>query len=159
MSIVLPELPGILKSLDEHEEKFQGESIVLVRGDKETSEELDLIEGTLGVVFSVVNREKQASADLSAIQMLGARLQQCCGLPEADVAGLLSGVVLDSTRRCGDSLSSGVLRPRTEDGREMEDLLHQREAVAFRSGQDTPGIRQEQWFQGSEEGQALPRPL
>jgi len=74
MSIVLPELPGILNSLDEHEEKFQGESILLVRGDKETSEELDLIEGTLRAVFSVVNGEKQTSADLLVIQMVGARL-------------------------------------------------------------------------------------
>lgn len=74
MSMVLPELPEKLKSLNSEEERIQRESLLLLQGDKETSEELELLEGTLDAVFSAVVDEKQSEADPLAIQMVGARL-------------------------------------------------------------------------------------
>jgi hypothetical protein len=72
--MVLPELPEKLKSLNSEEERIQRESLLLLQGDKETSEELELLEGTLDAVFSAVVDEKQSEADPLAIQMVGARL-------------------------------------------------------------------------------------
>ncbi len=74
MTIVLPELPDNLKSLDEEEERIQRESLTLLQGDRETSDELQLIHDALDTVHSVVHEEQQTDKNLLAIQMLGARL-------------------------------------------------------------------------------------
>ncbi len=77
MSIILPELPENLRALDDKELRIQEQSIVLVKGDADSSYDLDMLHACMDRMMVFTHDVPSTTEDEVTISRLGARLFNC----------------------------------------------------------------------------------